>query len=122
MISVPIPMPNVEHSSSSSTTFISSQQHMLPPPPPPKIVGSKHVSSSSYSKTIISSSGGMVPVSMVMPSQTQTSSSFKGSSSSTGCSGASFTYNCEIVYGASKRTRLCQTVPIETAANCCSTC
>lgn len=146
MISVPIPavIDHVSSSNSQSGSFMSSshqqQQQQIQPIRPsvpiqhPQLVsGSQHVSSSSYSKTYITS--GVVPMSnnqpamivqpVVTPSKsTMSSSSMSSSSMSSSSSGCqqTFTYKCQMVYGPTKRTKICETVPIETPVDCCSVC
>ena len=149
MISVPIPavMDHIANSNSKGGSFMSAHQfiqqppmgHLQPPqmpmkgqmtPPQHMMTGSKHVSSSSssssYSKTYITS--GVVPMSSLpanviqppaMPSPNIPNMSSKGS----GCQSAmTYTYKCQMVYGPTKRTKICETVPAEPPANCCSVC
>ena len=127
MISVPIPavIDHVTSSNSKGGTFMSSS---LPAMMPSSGSSSKHMSSSSsssssssYSKTFISS--GVVN----MQHQTELPTLQMGS----GCQQqqqmqqqqASFTYKCQMVYGPTKRTKICETVPVEaTLPDCCSSC
>lgn len=144
MISVPIPavIDHVSSSNSQSGSFMSSshqqQQQIQPIRPsvqhPQLMSGSQHVSSSSYSKTYISS--GVVPVTnnqpamivqpVVTPSKSSSMSSSMSSmssmsSKSSGCQ-QTFTYKCQMVYGPTKRTKICETVPVESPVDCCSVC
>jgi hypothetical protein len=109
-------------SSSYSKTYISSgfvpmgsqpanvQQPTIIMPSLPSSPGGGSMSSSSSSMSSMSSSS----------MSSSMSSSNKGSSG--GCQASGYTYKCQIVYGPVKRTKICETVPIESTGSCCSIC
>lgn len=135
MISVPIPAV-IDHMSSTgmtsgsvsgqSNSFISNQQARVPAPvhqAPQRVSGSsgtKTVSSSSYSKTVITS--GVMPLQpdQLIPQPANQVLPASKSSESSECQSSSFTYRCQMVYGPTKRTKICE--PVEIPMPCCAVC